>query len=432
MSEACCCRAQTYKVLIPCASLTNLLCLDRPDSPPPCICKPPRKLDCQDVEIAIRAPVFKAIYPKRLLKVKRSPDPECLKKSQQRTLSSKALDSSHPETDLVIKQCIPGNDWSPRYCLKRIHALLVREETEAMGHRVETLWAIYERQATDVFVYENVDVVANIILHLSTSFIRLQFSHDLLDKIMARLQRGIYMDSSKELRNIQRLSYFFTVLGLAIVEGHPFAQKSISSILGVWLENMINKGDGRFSRNTSTNKNCCTVTSSLMKASVHLTKMIPNDILQQALEQSLLPRTLVKYIRVGLHTKGYISILSLLKLCCDVSPLVRKRLWCLSILDSVLLKLCMADPSNRILIRTIDFVFSLLGQDNSSDNKMSVVPTLDKEPFQILLTRFTNQLSSFTSKSLINTRNDTAFLIFLIENKVPISGEYFQGFGSST
>ncbi|CAL8148215.1 unnamed protein product [Orchesella dallaii] len=424
MSESCCCRAQTYTCRS-CASLTNLLCLDSPDSPPQS-CKPPTQLNGQDIEIAIRTPTIKP-YPKRLgAKTQK----ERLTKAKD--FGNRTRESEWNETDTVIKQSVAGQDWTPRYCLKRIHGLLVREETEEMGSRLNTLWAIYERQASDVFIYENVDVVANIVLHLSTSFIRLKFAHELLDKVMARLQRGIYMYSSKELRNIRRLSYLFTVLGLAIVEGHPYAQKSISSILGVWLENMVNKRRrGRRTTTTTTSPNYCSVTSSLMKASVHLTKMISSNILQQALEESLLPRTIAKYIRDGLHTEGYISILSLLKLCCDASPAIRRRLWCLSILDPVLLKLCMLDPSNRILIRTIDFAYSFLGLNSFSKNdKMEVVPALDREPFQILLTRFTNQLCSFTSKSLLNTRNDTAFLISLIGNKVPVSGEYFQGFGS--
>lgn len=124
----------------------------------------------------------------------------------------------------------------------------------------------------------------------------------------------------------------FHLLGLAIVEGHPIAQCSIASILGVWLESMVEKKRYFYPKSTLTARQqrsksgeCQLSTSRLMKLSSQLTTMIPDNVLIAALEKSLLPRIICKYFIDGTHTEGYVSMLSLLKSCCDVSEVISTR-----------------------------------------------------------------------------------------------------------
>lgn len=284
------------------------------------------KINGLAVELAVRRPPYNAIYPKKPAvckpkKPKAEPPPEL---------------PSHNKYDpncLLLERSINSPDWDSRFCLRRIYYLVSRDVGHSQDEeRVWALWSLYEKKAKDVFTFENVDVIANIILVLSTSFVTLRYAKSLFDKVMERLQRGIYVESTlgKPL-DVKKFAYFFTLLGLAIVEGHPIVQASISSILAVWLEQIMENRHNQHlqqstsQRNVKATKVKSTITGHLIKPSTQVAIRVPDSVLIASLEKSLLSRAISEYFIDGAHTEGYIAILTLLKTCCDVSPVIRKR-----------------------------------------------------------------------------------------------------------
>lgn len=171
------------------------------------ICKPPEKLNGLDVELAVRREPFKS-YPKKNI----------VHRSQKAVVKEPKVPFVYkhksPDPDLaLLDNPLDGPKWDSRFTLKRIYSLITREDSQ-LQDRIRELWAYYEKISKDVFVYDNMDTVANLILKLSTSFVRSPYSQEIFDKIMQRLQRGIYMDASlKDTVDTKRLAYFFTCLG---------------------------------------------------------------------------------------------------------------------------------------------------------------------------------------------------------------------------
>lgn len=204
----CCDTDTTPSVFYACPPFNSRsLSLEKTES----FCKPPEKIQGLPVELAVRKEPFKD-YPIRYIfnekpKIVTTRGPTSVYKHKTPDPNAVVLDNP-----------VKGPGWTPRFCLKRIYSLLIRDETaNQLEEHIWTLWTNYEKSSPDVFVYDNVDILANIVLVLSTSFLRLSYSQSLFDKVMQRLQRGIYMESAlKDAIDINRLAYFFTVLGPSV------------------------------------------------------------------------------------------------------------------------------------------------------------------------------------------------------------------------